>query len=185
MNEYYCVFLFQRKKDIPTLRRSTICVFQDLGKLSQIVERRAIYERLGKELNARVYISISPRDIKKTRRDMIHRLVDTVHADNDPSNIQSQLFSSLMRSPLREKKRFMLDIDTKNPIVLENIKEMIPEGHYITELETKNGFHVIVKPFDIRGMVRIIAESEAAVEIKKDAMTDIAYLDYLVTENDG
>jgi hypothetical protein len=52
------------------------------------------------------------------------------------------------------EKRWIVDIDTKDEIIREDIRAFInmvkPEGYKcITEIPTKNGVHLITKRFDV------------------------------------
>lgn len=165
--DYYCVMVFQRKKDLPELRKSTVCVFQDVTKLKHLREKISMYERIAEEHHARVYVSVNPRDLKKAKKDLLVRLIQT----EEVANLHSQLFSSLMRCPVKEKKRFMIDIDTKEEETISLVYDSIPEDHITHVLPTKNGLHLITKPFDIR----LLYQSDL-VEFKKDGMTTIDYI---------
>lgn len=170
-DNYHCVMIFQRKKDIPTLQKSTMCIFQDFCKLSHIKEKISMYQTIAKDRNARVYFSINPRDMRKAKKDLLIRLIETDDRNEEVCNIQAQLYSSLMRCPIKEEKRFIVDVDNNNEDSFYKVKELI---EYEIVVKTKNGWHVICKPFDIR----IVSELDD-VEIKKDGMTDISILQQL------
>lgn len=173
-DDYHVIMLFQRKKDIPDLSRSTKCVFQDLAKASQIREKIDMYRRLAEELNARVYISASPRDLRNARKRLLIRLIQTEDDGNDETNIQRQMMGALMESPSRAKKKFVIDVDTDSGSVYDTLVSLFPHHQSV---KTKNGYHFIVPPFDLR-----IVSTITGVEVKKDGMTDISYIEKYYSE---
>lgn len=175
-DDYFCVMIFQRREDGVDIPRSSQCVFQDCAKLSQIRPKIGLYNTLAREVNGRVYVSVSPRDMKNSQKNLLLRLIKTFYELKQTNNIIRQVYSSLMMSPLKEKKRFMVDIDdiTKfNEVQLKLLKYGIDYNDMIT-VDTKNGSHLIVPPFDVR-----ILNGIEGVELKKDGMTDIEYVNII------
>lgn len=177
-HEHHIVMVFGRKKDNPELRKSTVCYYQDIVRNDILIERIPLYKLIAKELKGRLYVSVNPIDFKKARFDLLKRLVDSVES-NTHNNILGQLVSSCMRSPRKDKKRYMLDIDTKDLDVLKEINfklnkywESLDKPWFCHKLETKNGWHYIVPPFDIR-----ILQEFTDVEVKKNGMTVIEYME--------
>lgn len=178
-DDYYCVFLFQRKKDNPELRKSTVCVFQDLVKLKHIKKKIPIYRSMAEHYGARVYVSASPRDLRRAREDLIIRMVKTHDTNSEPANLQAQLFSSLMRFPISGKKKFVIDVDTKEEQTFCEVRTALSSVDVIWSacvvVETKHGYHIISDPFDVRCL-----EGVDFVEVKRDGMTDISYLEEVI-----
>jgi len=181
-NDYHTIFLFKRKKDNPELHKSTVCLFQDCTQLRHIRQRIPVYQLLARELDARVYISASPRDLRKTRKNLIIKLVSTEDSEQEQTDLLRQLMGSLMQCPITSKKKWVVDIDTRDVNVLLLVQRRVEAwikqqdiGQWVdTEvksLETPHGYHLITPPFDPRIIVGI-----PDVEIKKDGMTMLSYI---------
>jgi len=172
----YCVMIFQRKKDIPELHKSTVCVHQDLATPEQIRRRLPVYRRIAEELNARIYISASPRNIWEARKLAIVKYVQTEDSEEEPCDPLRQLFSCLMSAPGCE--RWVVDIDTKEEDVLHAVQyclqEHAPGSKILATLNTPNGYHLVTEPFDAR-----LLETFDKVEIKKDGFTTIEFPEWL------
>jgi hypothetical protein len=72
----------------------------------------------------------------------------------DGNTNQKGLFDSVVGQIKTQEKRWVVDIDTKDEIVREDIRAFInglrPAGYKcICEIPTKNGYHLITERFDV------------------------------------
>jgi hypothetical protein len=91
----------------------------------------------------------------------------------DPlTRIDKLWYSCMMKPNARATKYFLLDIDTKDRDIIEDaiatvsdytIKDVGTELKLVQE--TRNGYHVITTPFDVR-----ILEGFEEIEVKKDGL---------------
>lgn len=170
MNDYHVVMIFARKKDNPEQSKSTKCLLQDLATREQIIERKQIYELIAERMNARVYVSAAPRDLAKAKKKALIRMIQS----DDDVNFVRQVFGCLMQSPIKERKKFVVDIDTKEFADMMIVSSRLEEAG-ITDwahVHTPNGHHFICDPFDPR-----IFDGLDFVEVKRDGMTMIQYLE--------
>lgn len=68
------------------------------------------------------------------------------------SMLDEEWYSACMKPESRGTKFYLLDIDDKTEETREKIGEILFPyiGNYYVEKETKNGYHWIVKPFDVK-----------------------------------
>jgi len=121
------------------------------------------------------YASINPRDVNKAYKMMKERFADWDY-DNAKAHINridAEWVSCLQNKSCRSRKQyFMLDIDVKDPKGLEKIKLTLPEGVYVDEIETRGGYHILLKPFNVYewGNKHKKMLKEYNVEIMKDRL---------------
>lgn len=203
-NKFYLALVVQRKKDNPELDRSERIIknymIPSLEKLDYVREEM---ETLCQVFNARVYLYINRRSFKNTQKAMAKILIDQICAES-VSNL-NHLFDSCAASHGCGDKFWIIDVDLpKKPDVcssdsymrlesdvkmklfdeLEGMEPELPEGGRRVQLvlPTKNGFHIVTKPFDTRewrnivGRMTCIEEKyglQVELELKKDAMVNL------------
>jgi len=117
----------------------------------------------------RIYSSVNKRNVKKAMREFKRQQLDADY-DENPDNfyfdVKNRWISSAMRPSSREDTNFIIDIDEG-----EDVEKCIRKLAHITrnyiKYETKNGWHIIVQPFDPRLM--------EGWEIKKDGLLLLKY----------
>lgn len=202
--KFYLALVVQRKKDNPDLDRSERIIknymIPTLEKLEYVKDEMVTLCRV---FNARVYLYINRRSFKNTQKAMVKTLVDQICA-NSASNL-NHLFDSCSAAHGCGDKYWIIDVDLpKKPDVcssdsymrlesevkmklfdeLEGMKPDLPDGGRRVQLvlPTKNGFHIVTKPFDTRewcnivGLMSCIEEKyglQVEIELKKDAMVNL------------
>lgn len=143
------ILLASRTKDGAEKVRRITRISHSSSQFTSIIDD---FKKIKKE-HDRIYASLVPRNILKAARDFKHKLIDADY-QGDPEtfykNISNHWVSSLMidTSISKEDKLWMFDCDSEE-IYLETKTQLLQYDapiHY--EYRTKNGFHVIVKPFD-------------------------------------
>lgn len=186
----YGVFLVSRNKDNKHLdsdlykERKVAFVSSDLSKAKREFNHFCNDAIEGEK--CRMYVSVNERDRTKTRKMLIHELVDA--EDDFPlSNVQAKVCSCAMKHENAKTKYWMFDFDTKSQDKLcEFISDLeengfseyesfvesreegnVPENAYYVE-PTPHGYAIIVTHgFDTR---EILKNREDYVTLKRDDM---------------
>ena len=156
---YYHLQVIQRKKDCPEIGSNNrviksyfICKLESLEKIKQEVIN------LCKLFNARAYINVTPKSLKKTTLLQIKYLSERLYV-NDLKKIWKS-WNSCAGELKGEKPRWVVDIDNatnsifdkKTKEVMNYIHHIEPENFYRTlaAIPTKNGYHLITTPFNLQ-----------------------------------
>jgi len=124
---------------------------------------------------SRFYISVSPRDMQKTQKQLIHRLID------DPIDLSAinAITTSIAMKPENElNKKWLFDFDCSDEDALDKfVKELDDKGLIHDESLTPNGYAVVVDHgFDTREFLPRwntylkTLNPEYSVELKRNAM---------------
>jgi len=104
----------------------------------------------------RIYSSVNSRDMEKTIRFFKHLQLDADYYSTEDrfcfyKDIKNRMISSLMSPKCKLEKNFLIDIDENEG---QNYKKAISAVSRITRnifsYKTKNGYHIILPPFDPR-----------------------------------
>jgi len=121
------------------------------------------------------YVSINPRDTRKAYKMLKERFAEWDYDDQKShiNRVDAEWVSCLQNKSCRSRKQyFMLDMDVKDPEGLSKIITVLPEEVLIGYVETRGGYHILVKPFDIytwsKKHSKMIKEYE--VEILRDRL---------------
>lgn len=143
------ILLVSRNKDGGEKNRRITRISHNSTQFASIIND---FKKIKKEPD-RIYASLVPRNVLKAARDFKHKIIDADY-QGDPEtfykNISNHWVSSLMidTSISKEDKLWMFDCDSEDDY-LETKAQLLQYNvpiHY--EYRTKNGFHVVVKPFD-------------------------------------
>lgn len=172
-DKFYLIQVVQRLKDIPDIDRSVRIIKHYMIPTKEKLEYfRSEMETLCKAFNARVYLYINRRSYKKTQAAMVRRLVDQICIGFVGDNLE-HIFDSCAASQGCADKYWIIDVDIPDrPEMcssdsymrlesdikmrlfdeLETLKPELPDGETRVRLvvPSKNGFHVVVSPFDTR-----------------------------------
>jgi hypothetical protein len=124
----------------------------------------------------RIYSSVNKRDINKGIRNFKRLQLEADYWDIESRNefyldIKNRWISSIMQPNCRENTNFLIDIDG-------DLKECLSVGEKLYELgvevildyPTKNGFHIITKPFNPSLLTEVRED-----HIKKDGLILLNY----------
>lgn len=157
---YYHLQIIQRKKDCPEIGSNNrviksyfICKIESLEKIKQEVIN------LCKLFNARVYINLTPKSLKKTTLLQIKYLSERLYM-NDLKKIWKS-WNSCAGEIKGEENRWVVDIDgPTNGEISEFIEYQCEpivknfNGYVISKIieyvPTKNGYHIITTPFNLQ-----------------------------------
>jgi len=190
--EVYVLFAISRKKENDCTGGQEK-VFREVIKREEDIKNK--YMRLKKSAlayrdedgngrNFYIYISVNPRDTRKAffqmQKDMLitsEELSKQVDVSNKLNRIDRRWLSCLMQPTSRAGRgKFLFDIDIKD--AKESFYRYIEKCTRIhLKQETKNGFHLVVEPFDRRKVEDWYKkELNDFYEIKTDALLFVEWL---------
>lgn len=154
--DLYMLYIFKRKKDQPESELSdhqsvrtikSYCV----ESVEYLEKRMEEIRQLSEMFKARAYIHIQKQNHKDVSLEMMVALAERIR--NGQHN-QKNLFNSIVGKLKIYEKRWVVDIDIKDEVVIKNIRTFIdglrPEGSKcIAQIPTKNGYHLITNRFDV------------------------------------
>ena len=181
--DFYMLYIFKRKKDQPEDERDnhqsvrtikTYCV----ESVEYLEKRMDEIQQLCEMFKARAYIHIQKQNHKDVSLEMMVGLAERIRNGQDN---QKHLFDSVVGQLKTLEKRWIVDIDTKDEIVREDIRAFInglrPDGYKcITEIPTKNGVHIITTRFDVMEFKKKYPE----IDIQKKNPTLLYYPESLL-----
>lgn len=158
---YYHLQIIQRKKDCPEIGSNNrviksyfICKLESLEKIKQEIIN------LCKLFNARAYINLTPKSLKKTTLLQIKYLSERLYM-NDLKKIWKS-WNSCAGEIKGEESRWVVDIDNNSSIypienkvnnvchLIDNLMPKTLDSRIIAKIPTKNGYHLITTPFNLQ-----------------------------------
>lgn len=122
----------------------------------------------------RIYLSAAPRDMRKAEMAFKHTMLDVDDSGGENKeffyqHIEDKWISALMSTnPVKDRALFILDIDT--PDNGDALKWVAANGvELVKQYRTKNGWHMVVKPFN-----RTLFPKEIG-EVKDDGLLLLSY----------
>lgn len=155
--DFYMLYVFKRKKDQPEGERDnhqsvrtikTYCV----DSVEYLEKRYDEIKQLCEMFKARAYIHVQKQNHKDVSLEMMVSLAERIR---NGQNIQKGLFDSVVGQIKTYEKRWIVDVDSKDTKELLKVKLAIdscpPFGKdkIISEIPTKNGYHLITERFDV------------------------------------
>ncbi len=155
--DFYMLYILKRKKDQPEGERDnhqSVRTIKSYCIDSQyyLNKRWDEIKQLCQMFKARAYIHVQKQNHKDVSLDMMMLLAERIKNGNQN---QKGLFDSVVGQMKTYEKRWIVDIDTKDNVEILKIKLTIDgcqpfgEDKVITEIPTKNGYHLITKRFDV------------------------------------
>lgn len=100
----------------------------------------------------RLYSSVNARDMNKAIHEFKRRQLETecgtLHEfESFYVDVENRFFSCLMNPSCRAENNFLIDCDTPEEYEFAKL-QLRTTGLIITEYKTKNGMHIITKPFN-------------------------------------
>ena len=172
--DFYMLYIFKRKKDQPENERDnhqsvrtikTYCV----DSVEYLEKRYDEIKQLCEMFKARAYIHIQKQNHKDVSLEMMMSLAERI---KNGSHNQKGLFDSVVGQLKTYEKRWIVDVDLKDEMVVQKIAYIInsikPEGDkVISTIPTKNGYHLITKRFDVLEFNKYMSLQGQLPEIQK------------------
>jgi|SRR6185437_3358171 len=166
-DEFYFIQILQRSKENP-----------GLGKNNRLVKAYYIYtleylERkteemilLANSLNARIYIHLNRRNSRMISLELMEDLAHCIKS-NEIYNLDKLYNSCCGRHHSDKDKTWVVDIDSKDDVYINNLIDNINkieliDNKYkiIVKIPTKNGIHLITRPFNSKDFSFIYPDIE-------------------------
>ena len=172
--DFYMLYIFKRKKDQPENERDnhqsvrtikTYCV----DSIEYLEKRYDEIKQLCEMFKARAYIHVQKQNHKDVSLEMMMSLAERI---KNGSHNQKGLFDSVVGQLKTYEKRWIVDVDMKDEMVVHKIAYIInsikPEGDkVISTIPTKNGYHLITKRFDVLEFNKYMSLQGQVPEIQK------------------
>jgi hypothetical protein len=172
--DFYMLYVLKRKKDQPEGERDnhqsvrtikTYCI----ESIDHLEKRYEEIQQLCEMFKARAYIHVQKQNHKDVSLNMMVALAQRIQ---DGNVNQKGLFDSVVGQIKTQEKRWIVDIDTKDEIVVHRIAHIVdqlrPEGPKIQAvIPTKNGYHFITSRFDVLGFNKYLSLQGDVPDIQK------------------
>lgn len=168
-NEFYFIQILQRKKENPELGRNNRLVkayyIYSIEKLEKYKEEII---KMCEVFNARAYIHLNRRNSKQVGFEMLELLATNLKLNQ--TDFLGNLYNSVCGHHHSDKdKTWIIDIDEEDPILVEAIEtatyNIEPIGNKIIAwVPTKNGLHLITKPFNSK----VFGEKYPEIDLHKN-----------------
>lgn len=167
-NEFYFLQIIQRKKDhkesnfkLGISNNNRLIKAYYIFSIEQLDKYKLEIITLCTEFNARAGICLNRRNAKMLSFEMMKLLAENI--GNGYFNQLGGLWNTVCGQHYKDKdKTWIIDVDDKEFNFNEAeilINECQPIGNkVITKIPTKNGYHVITKPFDLRNFSTVYPE---------------------------
>jgi hypothetical protein len=175
-NTFYFIQILKRRKENPDMKTGVrvvdnfyIYAPEDLEKLKdKIVEQCTLH-------NARAYINVNRLDLERIALHTSKKIMELV-IQGDYKAVKNAYPSVCGSHSSENDKRWVVDIDTKDLDVvigivklIEDLQASITKSNYkvLKTLETKNGYHIITNPFNLKAFKDI----EPNIDVHKSSPT--------------
>ena len=153
-DDYYFLQILTRKKDGHENNRNIKNYF--IRSIEYLDDKYEEIKDICNYFNARAMLRLNRRSYKKTAFTMLRLLSDAL-SNEDYKSIKNLYLSAAGRTRTNGEKRWIVDIDDTSDLSWVLEIEMFIDNHIkpegtkiIKRLPTKNGIHIITKPFDLQ-----------------------------------
>ena len=175
---FYFLQIIKRKKEHPKMPKSVkviathyIYSLEKLDELEEEIKMLCTYH------NARAYINLNKRSFERLAFQMLKQVTDCI-MNKEYRYIRKSYNTVCGRfsDESGDSKKWIIDVDTKDDLrfyLAEEIRKLEPnagESKVITYIETKNGWHIITRPFNTE-VFRTTLPTGTVVDIHKDNPT--------------
>ncbi len=149
-NTFYYISCLKRRKDNPDMKKDVKVIDQFYVYSKEELEKvkPKIIDNCDLN-NARCYIRLNCRDAQKIAYQTQKIMIDYI-IGGDFKSVRNAYDSACGQFSSDKEKKWLIDVDDIN--ILSDIEEVLIENksEIYLNLPTKNGLHLIVKPFDRR-----------------------------------
>lgn len=172
-NNVYIILALVRKKHSEKITRSSETVIRQVARSQEEFEN-LLHEmkiitrnhRTYKPDDFYLYTTFNPRHAEKAYKLLKKQIIEwdeliEPYKERVIKKVHKQWISLLQRPECKtESKYFLIDLD-KPEYIEETIKSLEEENIKIEKVyKTKNGYHILVKPFDVRKFEKIKQENK-------------------------
>lgn len=179
-DDFYHLQIIKRKKEHPELGSNSAIIKTYYIRSNEYLDNK--YEEIKHLCDfhlARACINLNRRSFERIAFHTLKKITDQI-MNKDYRSARKAFESCCGANSNEPNKRWIIDIDDKNnkhvPIyivgLINSIQPNIGENKLIDTLETKNGYHLITKPFNKEEFQKaFFKEYEFMVDIHKDNPT--------------
>lgn len=172
IDDFYHAQIIKRKKEHPELGSNNYCVkTYYIDSLESLDRSFPEMKCLADFHNVRVCINLNRRSYEKIAFHLLKKVADN-HL-NKEYKAMSRSYSTVTGSfSAGKEKLWLVDIDEKDVALVEKVAYVIDcieprEAKAVTYIPTKNGYHLITKPFN----TRVFDETYPELDVHKDNPT--------------
>lgn len=173
-DSFYFVQVLQRKKDHNGValggsnNNSRLIKAYQIRSAEHLLVHKEEMIKLAEVFNARVGINLNPRSFEKTAFQLLQKVANQMQ-NKDFCGVRKSYDSVCGNYHAEMDKRWLVDIDTKNQIEIDYVKECVSalqekianrSYSILAELETKSGFHLITNPFNLAEFSKVCPHIE-------------------------
>lgn len=169
-DDFYYLQILQRKKENPQLgSNSRVIKNYYIGSVEYLESRYDEIKNLCDQFNARAMLRLNKRSYSKVAFKAMQNMANSM-ANGEYSFIKKSYDRACGNGHNDKNKTWIVDVDGEfccemSESLVEYIDKCKPEGNKIvTMLPTKNGMHLIVRPFDLRSFKKDFPE----IDVHKD-----------------
>jgi hypothetical protein len=193
--DVYIMLAVSRKKDTPSITNSQEIVFREVIKSESDITRKYLKIKAmcesyrdedGKQYPFYLYVSLNARDALKATFELMGKInlwMEETMRGIDRSQffkkVYGHFYSTLMHKTSKSKhtKFFMFDFDVKDEYRLKEFTALLNKHtEVIMTVETKNGYHLKVKPFNAEEIREYLNEYHEIIELKRDSNMFVEYI---------
>ena len=194
-NDCYVLLAVSRKKDSLNITNSQEIVFREVIKNEKDIKRKylqikaqckAYRDEEGRDYPFYLYISLNARDAVKATFGLTKKInlwmeetISGIDRSQFFKKIHGHFYSTLMQKESKSKntKYHMFDFDTKDEEDLDEFLDLVREYTDIKMIvETRNGYHIKVNPFNSQGIEEELYKRKDIVELKRDCNMFVEYI---------
>ena len=158
-NTFYFIQILKRRKENPDMKTGVRVIDnfylyapEDLEKIKEKIIETCIIN------NARAYINVNRLDLERVALFTSKKITELI-IQGDYKAVKNAYASVCGSHSSESEKRWVIDIDTKDGNVIDEVRtfiwdlhEEIPKSRYkiLAVLPTKNGMHIISNPFNLQ-----------------------------------
>lgn len=175
---FFSIEIIRRGKDHPNMPAANY-LFKNyhINKLEDLDKFQEEIISMCDILKMRAYFSINRKSYRKCLLKQNELIAKRIY-DGDFKKPHNTWQSAISQYAHSQDKRWIVDVDTVD-IDLNHLKQIINttqagDNRIISELKTKNGYHIITLPFDVKKFNSEIEKQfgvDNNIEIKKNALT--------------
>ena len=175
-DDFYFIQILKRRKDNPGFN-TDVAVIKEyfVDSLEYFDKKREDMIEQATKNNARVTIRLNKRSYQKTALKM---LVDVANKfeQGQYKAVKSSFSSCAGKYSADKEKTWLVDVDVEDlhkynmDDAIVDINESMPVGvKVLGKIPSKTGYHLLVKPFDLR----LFSQKYKTLELKKDNPTNL------------
>lgn len=175
-DDFYFIQILKRRKDNPGLNTDVAVVKEYFVDSVEYFDKKRedMIEQATKN-NARVTIRLNKRSYQKTALKMLVDVANKVEQGQYKS-VKASFSSCAGKFSADKDKTWLVDVDSEDfdkynmDEVIDDINTSMPIGDKVLgKIPSKTGYHLLVKPFDLR----TFSQKYPTLELKKDNPTNL------------